>query len=79
MLSGTGYMHRQGILHSDIKPENILLRYDSSQQQGPTLVMADLGSGYAIDGPPGELSYLQTKLATQKFVTPMSVVAKLDP
>ena len=39
LLDGVHYMHRQGVLHKDIKPENILVKGRSR----PDVVLADFG------------------------------------
>lgn len=43
ILNGLSHLHQQGIVHGDLKPENIFLTYSKSQAN-PTLKIGDFGS-----------------------------------
>lgn len=47
LLDGVSYLHRRGVLHLDLKPDNVLIG-----DQG--CVLLDLGSSRPIDAGPGE-------------------------
>ncbi|MGH7516891.1 MAG: protein kinase domain-containing protein [Gemmatimonadales bacterium] len=60
-----GYAHEQGIIHRDVKPENILLTRD-----GNTLV-ADFGIARAVGGEPGEhLTATGMSVGTPAYMSP---------
>jgi eukaryotic-like serine/threonine-protein kinase len=60
-----GYAHEHGIIHRDVKPENILLTRD-----GNTLV-ADFGIARAVGGEPGEqLTATGMSVGTPAYMSP---------
>lgn len=48
LLDAVGYLHRRGLLHLDLKPDNVLF----SDELGPVLL--DLGSARSVNTGPGE-------------------------
>lgn len=66
LLSGVEYLHQHGIVHRDLKLENILLSADKTR-----LVIADFGlSGFVLDDKP-----LTTYCGTPHYVAPELVLA----
>jgi eukaryotic-like serine/threonine-protein kinase len=71
---GLAYAHRQGIIHRDVKPENILLL------DGHTLV-ADFGIARAVEAPAGgKLTHPGVVVGTPEYMSPEQAAgeAKLD-
>lgn len=49
LIKGVAHMHRHGVMHRDLKPQNLLV--DDSVPEGPLLKVADLGLGRAFSIP----------------------------
>ena len=69
-----GYAQQQGIIHRDVKPENILL-------QGERCVLADFGVARAVDAAGERLTETGFALGTPAYMSPEQAAADrhLDP
>ena len=53
LLDVSQYMHRRGLLHLDLKPDNVLVSL-ADADGAPRLTLLDLGSARPLDAGPGE-------------------------
>jgi serine/threonine protein kinase len=68
MLSVLCYIHARGILHCDIKPENMMLTQPKNKNAEPDMKMIDFGLTHRIDTPTrdfvGTPSYMAPEIVT---------------
>ncbi len=71
VASALDYAHRQGVIHRDVKPENILMH------EGAAL-MADFGIGKAMSGAGGSMTQTGFALGTPAYMSPEQASADSD-
>ncbi|KAK0569067.1 putative serine/threonine-protein kinase iks1 [Tilletia horrida] len=50
MASGLGWLHDRGVLHLDVKPENVLLHWEQADDMLPRAMLSDFGSSTFLQG-----------------------------
>ena len=74
-LAALAALHREGIVHSDIKPGNVMLNFTGSAK------IIDIGSAFQIDNPPAQRSctpqYAAPEVLEGNECTPRSDLASL--
>jgi serine/threonine protein kinase len=68
ILEGMQYAHEQGVLHRDLKPDNILLNSDDD------LVVSDFGLGRALDADSTRATRTGGRLGTFGYTAPEQMV-----
>lgn len=64
------WLHRQQIVHGDIKPGNILLRYDDSASDKPIPLLADFSASFHIEGLGSTQQSATAGAGTYEFTAP---------
>ncbi|MEO1994479.1 MAG: protein kinase, partial [Planctomycetaceae bacterium] len=74
-LAGLAALHREGIVHSDLKPSNIMLKRSGNVK------LVDIGSAYEIENPPPGLpctpAYAAPEILRGQLGSPASDLASL--
>ncbi|MCL2348723.1 MAG: serine/threonine protein kinase, partial [Planctomycetaceae bacterium] len=74
-LSALGALHREGIVHGDIKPSNIMLKRTGNAK------IIDIGSAFSLKSPPFKQTctptYAAPEVLASKEITPLSDLASL--
>lgn len=68
ILNGLVYLHEQGVLHRDLKPQNILYNSDTD------IAISDLGFSRQIDSDSQRLTQFGDVFGTQRYMSPEQAV-----
>ena len=66
LLEGVAYLHERGIMHRDLKLENIMVKRDEVRSNRVIPVIVDLGLAENLSSP----KYLYTRCGTPGYVAP---------
>jgi len=66
LLEGVAYLHERGIMHRDLKLENIMVKRDEDRSNRVIPVIVDLGLAEYLSSP----KYLYTRCGTPGYVAP---------
>lgn len=75
LLSALAYLHDRGIIHQDIKLENVLLRHPdksatSTEYEPAEIKLIDFGLCSVIADPSTQMSFMEQKVGTEKYQAP---------
>ena len=66
MITAINYLHKQGICHRDLKPDNVLI--DEMQERGPRIKITDFG--YSTNYEQAESDVLKLQLGSLVYMAP---------
>lgn len=71
-LQALQYMHSQGVIHTDLKLENILISSPEEEGEYPIVKICDFGLCHVIDQSTGlgKKAYMKVKCGTQGYIAP---------
>lgn len=74
-LEAMQYMHSMGVIHTDLKLENILISSSERDDEYPMAKICDFGLCHVIDssvtgGPNYNKAYMKVKCGTQGYIAP---------
>lgn len=69
MLEGLKYIHNSGIIHDDIKPDNILLQSTEREDEFDRVKICDFGLSYITDPHQGKVK-AEVKCGTIGYIAP---------
>lgn len=72
LASAIGYAHEQGVLHRDIKPDNVLLQQDGH------VILADFGIAKMLEQTDPALTATGTGIGTPNYMAPELAMGKTD-
>ena len=68
-LEALHYMHNKGVIHVDLKLENILISSSEREDEYPVAKVCDFGLSHLINKEVGK-SYMEVKCGTEGYIAP---------
>ena len=69
-LDALKYIHSLGVIHADLKLENILIQTSEYEDEYPITKLCDFGLSHIIDHNAGNKSYMEMKCGTFGYIAP---------
>ncbi len=70
LTAGLGYAHQQGVLHRDVKPDNVMLGTDGS------VILTDFGIAKIVDSGDPALTAAGAEIGTPAYMAPETVMGR---